>query len=390
MAGSLRQRPDRGADAWELRVYLGRDAAGKVRQRSVLFRGTKRSAQRELTRLWAEQDRAPAVVRDDTARAWGPATTINDAIEAWQANGWDDLSPSTVRRYEGVWRVNIKDSIGRRRIASLGPYDVERYFRDLKTSGLSQASVRYVRAVLHRACRLARKWSNNTLPNPITDTEPPEWTLAEKASAVRSPSADEVRRLLAAAVCDGDPRVSAFVRLVAATGMRRGEACALRWDDVGWDGSAIRIDEALVTFTGGVTVRGPKTRASVRGVAVDAATIDQLRRLQDHQVELAVASGAEVPGDSFVFSYEPGGQVPPYPDTLSHAFSALRDRAGVASDVHLYSLRHFQSTELDRVISESQKQARLGWSTVHMARHYTGAVSAEDRRAAEHMGTLLG
>jgi hypothetical protein len=113
MAGSLRQRPDRGADAWELRVYLGRDAAGKVRQRSVLFRGTKRAAERELARLVAEQDRAPAVVPDDAARAWGPATTINDAIEAWQANGWDDLSPSTARRYEGVWRVNIRDSIGR-------------------------------------------------------------------------------------------------------------------------------------------------------------------------------------------------------------------------------------------------------------------------------------
>ncbi len=172
--------------------------------------------------------------------------------------------------------------------------------------------------------------------------------------------------------------------------MRRGEACALRWDDVDWDGSAVRIDEALVTYTGGVTVRGPKTRASVRGIAVDGPTIDQLRRLRDHQVELAVASGVEVAGDSFVFSYEPGGQVPPYPDTLSHAFSSLRDRAGVAADVHLHSLRHFQSTELDRVISESQKQARLGWSTVHMARHYTGAVSAEDRRAAEHIGSLLG
>ncbi|MHB8506090.1 MAG: tyrosine-type recombinase/integrase, partial [Acidimicrobiales bacterium] len=250
MAGSLRHRTDRGADAWELRVYLGRDAAGKVRQRSVLFRGSKRAAERELARLVAEQDREPAVVPDDAARVWGPATTINDAIEAWQANGWDDLSPSTARRYEGVWRVNIRDSIGRRRIASLGPYDVERYFRDLKTAGLSQASVRYVRAVLHRACRLARKWSNNTLPNPITDTELPEWSLAEKGPAVRSPSPDEVRLLLAAAADERDPRVSTFVRLVAATGMRRGEACALRWDDVGWQGSAVRIDEALVTFTG--------------------------------------------------------------------------------------------------------------------------------------------
>jgi integrase len=52
-------------------------------------------------------------------------------------------------------------------------------------------------------------------------------------------------------------------------------------------------------------------------------------------------------------------------------------------------LRHFQATALDAVISERQKQSRLGWSTVHMARHYTDAVDEEDRRAAEHLGRLL-
>ena len=41
------------------------------------------------------------------------------------------------------------------------------------------------------------------------------------------------------------------------------------------------------------------------------------------------------------------------------------------------------------VISEAQKQARLGWSTVKMARHYTGVVPEEDCRAAEHIGGLL-
>jgi hypothetical protein len=41
------------------------------------------------------------------------------------------------------------------------------------------------------------------------------------------------------------------------------------------------------------------------------------------------------------------------------------------------------------VISEAQKQTRLGWSTVQMARHYTDGVDEEDRRAAEHIGRLL-
>ncbi|MGH9075748.1 MAG: tyrosine-type recombinase/integrase [Acidimicrobiales bacterium] len=171
--------------------------------------------------------------------------------------------------------------------------------------------------------------------------------------------------------------------------MRPGEACALRWADVEWDCSAVRVDEALVAALGSTRVRGPKTRASVRAVAVDADTLAELRVLQDHQKMLAVAADAPIEADAFAFSFEPGGQLPPHPDTMSHAFAHLRRQAGVPDDVHLHSLRHFQSTALDPVISEAQKQARLGWATVHMARHYTDAVPEEDRRAAEHVGRIL-
>lgn len=90
-----------------------------------------------------------------------------------------------------------------------------------------------------------------------------------------------------------------------------------------------------------------------------------------------------------MFPAEPDGQLPPYPDTLSRAFLKARLAAKLPADLHLHSLRHFQATSLDTVIPERQKQARLGWSTVHMARHYTDPLSEEDERAAKHMGNLL-
>jgi integrase len=389
MAGSIRERKDRGVDTWELRIFLGRDAAGKVRHRSALFRGSRRAAERELSRLIADQDREPEPVPPEAGRRWGPETTINDAIEGWRVNGWDDLSPSTTRRYQSMWQCHIEGSIGKRRIAQLGPYDVESYLRELKKTGLSEASVRQIRAVLHRACRLARKWSNGVLSNPVAETELPEWTLDESADDVRSPTAEEIRRILAAAH-EIDVRLSAFIRLVAATGVRRGEACALRWDDVDWQNAVIKVDKALVAVLGGTRRRGPKTRASVRTVAVDSRTLDVLRALLGRQHALADACEIELEVDSYVFATEPGAGVPPHPDSMSHAFARVRAKAGVSDDVHLHSLRHFQSTELDRVISEAQKQARLGWSTVQMARHYTDAVPTEDRKAAEHIGMLLG
>jgi len=59
MPGSLRQRQP---NVWELRAFLGRNAAGKVRHRNLTFRGGKRAAGLDLSRLVTEarMSRLPA------------------------------------------------------------------------------------------------------------------------------------------------------------------------------------------------------------------------------------------------------------------------------------------------------------------------------------------
>ncbi len=388
MAGSIRKREDRGPDAWELRIFVGRDGAGRVRHRSTLFRGTRRAAERELARLLTAEAEEPSTVPDETARSWGPSTTFNEAIAGWRDNGWQDLSPTTAQRYDGIWRVHIRDGIGRRRIVSTGPYDLERYFRTLKADGTGRETIRYVRAVLHRACKLARKWSGNALPNPVADTELPSFGRGELPEPVRAPSVDEVVAVLRAAGAL-DVRYRAALVVIAATGMRRGEACGLRWSDVDVADSSLSIDESVVAAVEGAASKAPKTRASIRRVAIDAGTLGVLEALRAAQVELARFAEVPLPETAFVLSLEAGGTAPMHPDTLTKAFAKARKAAGVAADIHLHSLRHFQATTLDAVISERQKQSRLGWSTVHMARHYTDAVGEEDRRAAEHVGRVL-
>ncbi len=217
------------------------------------------------------QDFEPERPLEPEVERWDERTTINDAIEGWKANGWDDLSPVTAQRYESVWNVHIRKSIGKERIATLTPYEVEQYFRRLKARGAGRETVRYVRSMLNRACRLAGRWSANKLPNPIADTELPKWKLAETPEPVRAPTLEEVRRLLAAA--NGlDPRYSALLQVVAATGARRGEACALRWSDIDWDDGRLTIDESVIASAGGASVKAPKS-TSIRRVAIDAGTL---------------------------------------------------------------------------------------------------------------------
>jgi integrase len=390
MGGTIRERR-RGV--WELRVFLGRDDQGRVRHRQVTFYGAKREANRELNRLVAEledgvENRDQALVEASADPAWGPKTTFNDALEGWRLNGWADLSPNTTKRYRSLWDVHIRSSIGGRRIAATGPYEVERFLRDMKASGQSRSSVHQTRAMLHRACRLARKWSSNVLPNPVSDTELPEWKLDEQLAEQRSPTVEEVRAILAGAAAV-DCRLTAFIRVVAATGARRSEICALRWSDIDYNAPSIVVDEATVAADG-VGIKGPKNRASIRCIAIDSGTLGQLQILREEREAIATQCGVTIADDGFVFSTDPTGGKPPHPDGMTHAFARLRKQAGIAADIHLHSFRHFQSTELDPIISEAQKQARMGWATVHMARHYTDRISEEDVKAAGHMGDLLG
>ena len=104
------------------------------------------------------------------------------------------------------------------------------------------------------------------------------------------------------------------------------------------------VDESVIPANGGAIVKWPKTRASIRQVAVDSDTIDARddlvrwsRKLSPH---LQRSWSLE---DGFVFPSEPGGEVPPYPNGLSQAFIDPRT-AEAPSDIHLHSLRHFQAT----------------------------------------------
>ena len=120
------------------------------------------------------------------------------------------------------------------------------------------------------------------------------------------------------------------------------------------------------------------------------ATLTQLQALRDR----AEAAGRRHwyvtrARPSFVFSAEPGGSSRRIPTPSATPSPRPGSPRSCPKDLHLHSLRHFQATSLDTVIPERQKQARLGWSTVHMARHYTDAISSEDQKAAEHIGSLL-
>ncbi len=380
--GSIRLR--RKPNVWELRLYLGRDENGKVIHKYATFVGGKRNAEKELARFSFELESQPKS-EIETSLKWNAETTFNGAISVWRENGWRDLSPKTVINYEGCYNRYIKASIGKNAIARTGVFEIESYFRSLADNGLGLATLKYIRAVLVKAAALAGKWSGGAIPNPVSLADLPK--IAPKAP-VRAPSVDEVRKILEKLDQREDIKLAGLIRVLAATGMRSGEAVALRWADISLEDRLIQVNKAAITAKGALLVKSPKTHASVRTIAIDAHTVEKLKSLKQTQANFALKAGLSLSEEAFAFSYFPDGSMPPHPDTISHRFKTAAEACGI-SDIHVHSLRDFQATVIDSLVSERQKQARLGWSTSHMARHYTDAVAEEDRRAAEEIGNIL-
>ena len=111
--------------------------------------------------------------------------------------------------------------------------------------------------------------------------------------------------------------------------------------------------------------------------------------MRGEQERLAAQAGSHLGPQAFVFSFEPGGAVPPYPDSFSHALSRIHQRRNPSPDVHLHSPRHFHATVLDPVISEAQERTRLRWSSadyerVWLVKPYPSAPAFCARQAVLH------
>lgn len=94
-----------------------------------------------------------------------------------------------------------------------------------------------------------------------------------------------------------------FFMLLAYTGLRVGEAMALKWSDIDFDEQTISITKTIhhkQERTLNFYLDTPKTKSSVRTIAVDQKLLDELKRLKTKQKEFRL-SKTNVAKFDFVF-----------------------------------------------------------------------------------------
>lgn len=374
MRGHVQQRGPRN---WRLKVYVGRSPAdGRKRYVERSIQGSKREAERELARLVVEVDEGRHV-------ATGPIT-FGELLDRWLEVKRLSVEPTTLRSYQWVAATYLRPALADRKVAGIRAMELDALYVDLFARPLSARTVRICHTVVRQSLEQARKWGL-VARNPALDATPPGQVRRE----VTPPSPEQVRALLDAAR-EEDPDFGVYLWLLAATGCRRGEACALRWPDVDLDQGELLIHRSIAMVDGRPHEKGTKTHQA-RRVALDVGTVALLREHRRRCRELALALGVRLPGDAYLFSESGDFSKPWRPDVCTNRFARLRQRVGVPT-VRLHDLRHFVATALGAGGTPiATISARLGHrdkaTTLNI---YSHALPAADRDAADRLGALLG
>ena len=363
MSGHIRRS---GKASWELKFNV----AGKTQYRS--FKGTKREAIAEMTRLTASAITGGYV---DSSKI-----TVTEFLDRWLRD-WagGNVTPKTVEGYALIARSYVNPHLGAMQLQKLKPIALTEFYANLLREGghngrkLSPRSVGNVHRLLHAALEHAVKWGLITA-NPADNVSAPRIESPE----VEILDAAGIAALLAR-LRDKSLYMTAVLGL--ATGMRRGEMLALRWQDIDAASGKITVARSLEqSKAGGLRFRSTKTRSGKRTIAIPPSVVAELRRYRLEQQERWLALGlGKIRDDSLVLATWNGG--------IRSPNSLSRNWHEKVPEVTLHALRHTHASQLIAAgVDVVTVSRRLGHArpsvTLNVYSHLYGST---DDRAADIM-----
>ena len=237
--------------------------------------------------------------------------TVSDWLGDWLALRSGALRPRTVESYKSLIALNIDPILGALPVVELTAQHIRPCLAKLAAEGHTRtAELCYILLAAALADVPGDPMRGVTRPAHIQRT-PEAWTDDQMATYM-------------AALADHPHGLALSLGLVC--GLRRGEICGLRWQDIDFAASVINITNQRMRLDSGVIVDAPpKSRSSVRVVPVPAPLMVRLKAARQ-------LSG-------YIDGITPSG--------LDAAHRALVSRLGLPS-IPLHGLRHSMATSCIR------------------------------------------
>ena len=274
--------------------------------------------------------------------------TLAKYIDLWLADiAPGKLAKSTIRRdRQDIER--ILPALGHYKLTELRPEHFRNFYAELRKvirpdtkKPLSEYTVEGVHATL---CSILSDAVEGGFlrHNPAWRT----YRYAGRKAEKRIADEETVGKLISA-LEEESIKYETYFKLVIATGMRRGECCALQWGDIDWERRSIHIRRSAVKVTDEeIFTKTPKTVSGDRYVyfSPEMASLLQEYR-QECTWETEAYDGRELEDGDFLFRRR-GCRLPMTPSTFTWRFKLILKKHGLPTALNVHSLRHTNASLL--------------------------------------------
>jgi integrase len=378
MKGNLRQRTK---GRWEITVDIGNDpVSGKRQQHHETVHGNKGKAQTRLSELLTEIARKGYVKTPKDL-------TVAEYMSSW-LKGYVEVNcaPKTIEVYSMIVNKHIIPEIGNVKLIDLEPRHLQTLYSRKKESGLGARSVRYIYSIAHEALGHAVK-TEVIYRNVAQATKPPR--LEHRTIQTLAP--EQISQLLETVQ---DEQYFTLFYLLLHTGMRRGEALALKWSYVDFGVSAlgtpgyISVSESFGKVDGQGVTKETKTAAGKRRIALPPSLVLVLKQHKEAQKAILTSLDGKLVESEYVFCHPDRRQLDP--STVTHTFAKMLKHAGLPP-MRLHNLRHSHATLLlSAGVHPKVVQERLGHSSIRTTLDtYSAVVPGLQEAAAQKFDEFL-
>ena len=395
-----------GRRYYKIRVRMGRSGTTLSQRWYVPEGWSKRSIDRELAKVSAEFERqckaGEVLSREDQKKRQQEQEQEAARIQTVRQYGERVFMPTkkvtcsehTRASFQSALDNHIYPALGDMKLPEVTSASIMALLLSKQESGLMIGSVIKIYTVINLLFKMA--YMDGTIErNPMDKVQRPRPRKDEQSKLEpEAYTAEEVKQIMR--YLSGEPlKWQLLIRLMLETGLRRGEALGLRWENVNLKNCSAQICENLCyTKARGIYVDTPKT-GKTREVYFSDPVAKLMKKEQEEQAARITEAykkhrpGEPIPIPEYVFTQE-GSAEPMHPTSPTHYFRKFGEAHGIEG-FHPHKLRHtFASQAIVNgadIASVSEVLGHADKSTT--LRMYTHADEQSKRRASAIVQALI-
>lgn len=342
---------EKRGNSWRLIAFLGYDDLGKQDKRTMTIsaEGISKHEAQKLANEFETEELKNKSINDRNM-------TFTKFIDYWKENYGSKESERSITTQErdDQLLVRIRKSLGEIRLRKLEPKHILAFIKNLEEEGvrmdtpgegkLSDRSVQMHFKLVSSILTKAVKWKF-LKENPCRSVDTP------RAKSKKIPIYDEptLLKFLYLLLTKAKLKYQAFFLLGLTSGLRRSEILGLRWKDIDFEKSFLRVNQTAVRAKGkGIAYKDEtKTAESAAPVPISPFTLSILLKLKNEQDQLKEKADDKWANKTGILFCTIEGR-PMLPSSFGHWIEKFSTRHGLPK-ISPHAFRHMAATyALDR------------------------------------------